>query len=44
MALLAGIVMLMFGVELKKSLLTAVLYSTLRFGVVFCLGMLAGAG
>ncbi len=40
MAIVAGIVMLVLGVELRKSLLTAVLYSTIRLGVVFGLGML----
>lgn len=40
---LAGVVMLMFGVELKKSFLTAILFSTVRFSLAFGLGSLAVA-
>jgi hypothetical protein len=40
MTLLAGIVMLLFGVELKKSALVAVLFTGIQFGVAFGLGML----
>ncbi len=43
MALLAGIALLVLGVDPKKSLLTAALYSTIHFGVAFGLDMLPAA-
>ncbi len=43
MTFLAGSVMLMFGIELKKSFLTAILFSTVRFGLLIGLGSLAVA-
>jgi len=43
MAIVSGVVMLILGVEFQKSLLTAILYSTIRLVVFLALGMLAVA-
>ena len=42
-AIVAGFVMLLLGLEPKKSLVTAVLYATIHFGVAFGLGMIPTA-
>ncbi len=43
MAIVAGVVMLILGVDFQKSLLTAILYSTIRFVIFITLGMLTVA-
>lgn len=43
MAAVAGVALLVLGVEFRKSLLTAVMYTMVHFAVTFGLGMLPAA-